>query len=500
MRAIIIDDEPIIIEGLTKMIDWSHYNVELIGSASDGIAALELFHEFEPEVVFTDIRMPGIDGLDLVKEIMKTAPDTICIVFSGFNEFEYARTALKLGVTDYMEKPITIPMIEESLRKINEKHHEKEKLSQLEDQWEKSKRIVTEKAALDLVLQGVEKREVQAWETFEGIQASTVLAYTGTELGGAPHSDSARIVSTFDGTNSLVVIFHLETNANAFLETFLDTLEYSSVTVGCGRTYENLADASQSYKEALYALRFATFSNRKGCWRYDDLKNEINSSESLEPKEEAVLYSIRIDDAHALKAALEKYVEELEKKPLHPDVAEREILRLIYLSMDAVKEVGFDGAEDMLHHYFPQQELKNLTTKQQMMVWLREQLQMITKWLPNAGETRKHPAVEKACDYVKKHYAQDISLDEVAEFVRMNPNYFSMLFKEEMGITYIKYLTRYRMVVAKWMLEKGETVSEVSDKVGYTTYRHFSNNFKKQTGYSPGEFKKSTRRYNHDLK
>ncbi len=106
-KAVIFDDEFIVLKGLERMIDWAEYNVELVGTAADGEEALKIFHEHRPDIVFTDIRMPGKDGLQVIEEILKEAPETQCIVFSGFNEFDYVKKALRLGVVDYLEKPIT---------------------------------------------------------------------------------------------------------------------------------------------------------------------------------------------------------------------------------------------------------------------------------------------------------------------------------------------------------------------------------------------------------
>nr|WP_275580771.1 AraC family transcriptional regulator [Aquibacillus albus] len=101
-----------------------------------------------------------------------------------------------------------------------------------------------------------------------------------------------------------------------------------------------------------------------------------------------------------------------------------------------------------------------------------------------------HPSIKQAIDYIEKNFGKSITLSEVSEQVDMNPTYFSYLFKEELGLSYIKYLTDIRIEKAKKMLEKGEKVTEVSEKVGYHTYRHFSEVFKKKVGVSPGQYKK----------
>lgn len=252
IKALLFDDEYIVIEALEALVDWQGLGIELAGTAYDGLSALAKFRDVRPDIVLTDIRMPGMDGLQLIERIMEEAPFTCCIVFSGFNEFEYVKRAIQLGVADYVEKPITETAIEQALRK------------------------------------------------------------------------------------------------------------------------------------ALKALKTADF-----------------------------LY------VHGFDRIAE------------PDAA--------------------------------------------------------------CGETEpsKQAIVQKARRFIEQNVARDISLQETADHVGLNATYFSVLFKEVMGETYIKHLTRYRMELAKELLRKGLKVHEVSERVGYLTHRHFSEVFKKHTGLTPGQFRET---------
>jgi len=263
LKAVVFDDEYIVIEALRTLIDWEGLEVELVGTAGDGITALEVFRLERPDIVLTDIRMPGMDGLQLIQEIMREAEDTCCIVFSGFNEFEYVKQAIQLGVIDYLEKPITDASVERSLRKAVGRILSQRETMEIRRKWEESQRELLEKALLD-----------------------------GQAL----------------------------------------------------------------------------------------------------------------DEGHMPKSS----------------------------------------------------------------------------------------AVERARTYIVQHVNRDLSLQEVADHVGMNAAYLSVLFKEETGETYIKFLTRYRMELAKMLLRKGLKVNEVSERVGYHTYRHFSEVFKKCTGTTPGQFRDQT--------
>lgn len=144
IKAVLFDDEYIVLEALGALVDWRGLGIELAGTAGDGLSALAMFRSVRPEIVLTDIRMPGKDGLQLVEEIMEEAPDTCCIVFSGFNEFEYVKRAIGLGVADYVEKPITEQSIERALRKVLGQIGRKEEIRTLERKWEAVKGNLSE--------------------------------------------------------------------------------------------------------------------------------------------------------------------------------------------------------------------------------------------------------------------------------------------------------------------------------------------------------------------
>ncbi|MFD0693369.1 response regulator [Paenibacillus sp. GCM10027628] len=375
LRAAVFDDEYIVLQGLSEMIDWSSFGIELIGTADNGLSALDLFRKHRPELIFTDIRMPGMDGLELIEEIMGEAPETLCIVFSGFNEYEYVKRAINLGVADYLEKPITIPTIEKAIRKVMDKISQQREMQELKTKVNNSKRELLEKATLDLLLGGAEG-EVK-WREIYGADAETlvgvnVLVASSEAFHNPEHADYAAI-HIRHGHERIIVFVHYRQPTPEFWGQLLLVSEQAGIAVGSGRTYVELKDAGLSYQEALHALRSAHFLGEKGIVRYEDLG--------------------------------------------------------------------------------------------------------------------KQSPVTRARNYLEQNYTRDVTLQEVAEHVGMNPTYFSVLFKEEVGESYIKYLTRIRMELAKTLLSRGLKVNEVSEKVGYHTYRHFSEVFKKYTGFTPGQYK-----------
>ncbi|MHA6483454.1 response regulator [Paenibacillus sp. strain BS8-2] len=362
LRAVVFDDEYIVLEGLRMMIDWSTYGIELAGTAMDGIAALSCFRETQPDIVFTDIRMPGMTGLQLIEKIIAEKPDTYCVVFSGFNEFEYVRSAIKLGVIDYLEKPISIQSIENALYKIQQHNLVKQEQETLKKQLEESQSEMLADTTHEL-LQG-KLEQLPKWQKllgldFDNIKSITVIKFAeGLEW---PKTSNFRLIISQKGDERLALLLHFE-QPEVVLWEVIRSLS-GPLPIGIGGTYSNIEQLTKSYYEA--------------------------------QKEYGVM----------------------------------------------------------------------------------------------TNESTKHGSIERAKAYIEQNYARDLSLNEVSEHVNMNATYLSVLFKEVIGESYIKFLTRYRMEHAKELLRKGTKVNDVSELVGYRTYRHFAEVFKKYTGQTPGQYK-----------
>lgn len=491
LKAAVFDDEYIVLQGLREMIDWSSFGIELIGTADNGLSAFEVFREHRPKLIFTDIRMPGMDGLQLIEEIMQEAPETLCIVFSGFNEFEYVKRAINLGVADYLEKPITIPMIEKAIRKVMDKISQEQEVLDLKTKVSSSQRELLEKATFDLLFIG-EEAEVKWREIFGAGAASligvTVLATESDSLQIPEHTDCT-VIPLRHGQQRLLICAHAKQPTPEFWEQLQLESEQADVSVGSGRTYAELKDAAHSFKEALRALRSAHFLGEKGIVRFEDLGDLITRPEGLSEREEAIILSLRSGNKAGMLEQIDRFIAWIQMEKLDSEVAEHEMLKLLYLALEEARKSTGDKASHIPDDYRPHVEFREMAARGKMTEWFRSQLEMIIGSTIDAQEHSRHASVTRARNYMEQNFTRDVTLQEVAEHVGMNPTYFSVLFKEEVGESYIKYVTRIRMELAKTLLSRGLKVSDVSEKVGYHTYRHFSEVFKKYTGYTPGQYK-----------
>lgn len=490
LKLAIFDDEHIVLEGLKKMINWSHYDVELVGTASDGFEAMSLFIDRKPDIVLTDIRMPGIDGLHVIERILKEKPETICIVFSGFNEVEYLKKAIKLGVIDYLEKPITLSMIDEVMKRTIKKNSENKRIEMLESTWQQNYQTQVEKAILDILMFGESK--VDSLRSLMGNKLNrlvgvTVLAAKKEPKGILIHPDYEAIYVR-NGREHLIVILYFNHGWEVYLNQIISSL--GNVIIGVGKTYFTLGEMINSYKEAQYAQRYVSFMSETRILKYEDMEHSLRTPKELNKVEHKIISSLRMGERKELLQHLSLFVRKLEDQTYMPEVKENLILNLIFKSIEILKEID-NESQTLLNEYFPQQEIQNIPTWKDMVDWLYDQIEMLSNRIIESQYYMQQSVIDKACNYINNYWKESITLQDVADYVGMNPSYLSQLFKEKMGMTYIQYLTHIRMEHAKQMLLNGEKVIEVSEKIGYHSYRHFSDLFKKYVGVKPSSYRNS---------
>lgn len=347
-RLVVIDDEYIVVEGIKALISRLKLDYEVAGAAYDGIHGLETVQREKPDVVITDIRIPGMDGLSLIETAKESCPDTVFIVISGYSEFVYAQRALALGVKGYIDKPITA----EKLKEVFERIEKDRKKSQYED---------TEKA----------KKNREQYEKLEKIFEAGIRSITNSDSG--------------------------------------EFRCYSRQVVGSLRKlYPELSEFRREFYKHLCVLSDVLIESRKQIER----------------------------------SSLVSY-QEMEKCD----------------SFEKVQKYGEDVLSDIEKH---------LTADQ-------------------TGSS--HRVILEILNYLEEHYHEDIGLGELADKVGMSTAYLSVLFKSEVGTSYVKYLTDLRMKKAKKLLQNGYKVHEVSELIGYNNYRYFCDIFKKHEGMTPNEYK-----------
>lgn len=344
-RIVVIDDEYIVVEGIKAIIKKRGMDCEVVGSATDGIDGLDVVREMKPDIVITDIRMPGMDGLSLIEIAKEELPKTRFIVISGFTEFEYAKRAITLGVKGYIDKPITIEKLEEVIHKLIEEDENK-----------------------------------------------------GRD--------------------------------NSLLDHYLG----------------KMMDAVILQKP-------------------EELLKECDS-----------------------------YLGQLKKDSSFLDLYKRESFRLLCVLLEVFAEQKKSREEWMHISYTKFEEIESID---EMKEYVRQRVKKVSNTIETERIGANHYIINKLLQYIAENYNRDIGLTELADEVNMNPSYLCLLFKEEVGMSYVKYLTNLRINKAKELLKEGYKVSDVSEKVGYNNYRYFCDIFKKHQGKTPNEYKGCVRKTNN---
>jgi two-component system, response regulator YesN len=215
----------------------------------------------------------------------------------------------------------------------------------------------------------------------------------------------------------------------------------------------------------------------------------VLSAEELSKRKQSLLFSLRTLDREGLILKIEGFRRSMVERSIDIEVVKGKMLRLIYLSMEVAKEEKEDTTNLWTKGYLPHKEIASLHSSRELFEWFKQQMLQIFDWIVNNRKKPKHIAIERALRFIHLNYHKELSLQEVAEHSNMSITYFSVLFKEEMGESYIKYVTKMRIEQAKKLLKSGAKVNEVSEKVGYFNYRHFSELFKRHVGMTPGQYR-----------
>ncbi|MFZ5988744.1 MAG: response regulator [Bacillota bacterium] len=539
LRMIIADDEQIILDGLRQSIDWKSYEIDVVGSAKNGAEAFEMAGSLCPDIVLTDIKMPGLNGLELVKQIKKLRPDVKFILISAYEQFEFAKEAIALGVLSYVTKPLKKQRIIEEVIKARDRiiheRSERENKRRLEELYLSTLPILSEHYHNSLIMgktrvTGDYKKQFSTYgvdmdETHTGVFVCTIdnmeeetseeffeksvqiihlqIAEMIKEL--LPSCYKRTVFQSYN--NEVVTIYNAASDHAAAIkditltaETIKNSMKREtgiSISAGIGRIYPSLKDAQLSYQEAVKSLNYRlVYGNNAVLYIGSVEMNEMehahlfsNLSETLTNiqnvlwtgKEEEVLKLItsKMKELTFCKSVPYYYIQQVYCHLLSA------LLRTIY-EMNILPEQLYGTPVHLYGELFKKQTLLELER------WYYDLVERACTAINEKKASRANHVINSAVSYIKAHCYKDISLGEVAEHVNLNPSYLSRLFKEEVGIQFVEYVRNIKMEMAKDLLKNSnKKIYEICDELGYQNVQYFSTIFKNTVGITPMEFKKS---------
>ena len=521
IKVFLVEDESIIRNGIKNTINWEKEGFEFVGEAGDGEVAYPLILKTRPDILITDIQMPFMNGLELSRLIKYELPDTKILILSGYGEFDYAKQAIAIGVTNYLLKPISseklLVELREISRTIEEERHRNDLLTNYEQNLEEQGRRAREKLYGELVTGSVPASEVLARgrELGVGFRGSAYLvliiklSVLGSEESNADEL-TGQVLMQFPGVKSFpygieghVLIIEGE-HANHLdeicgqMEAQLQQLRDEQAGVqffgGIGRAVTRLGDVPKSYYQACKAFANRFFMEWNQLTGLDDqeelpdVKILGNTGAGRILVTEFLKGGVREDVAAFTRRYFEtigegNYKSLLFRKYIMMDVFMEAVSFLERLGqpVEALPEKSRNisetiiqaGSQEVIEDYFNALFGDCLAIRDSLAAKKHGQL------------------IENARDYISEHYGDDdLSLNTVAGYVGMSASYFSSLFSQETGQTFVEYVTAVRMERAKELLMcTGLRTSEIGSQVGYKDPHYFSYLFKKVVSCSPKEYR-----------
>lgn len=525
LKILIVDDEILERKALTKIINNSSENVMVIGEAPNGRKAIEMAREHKPDIIFMDIKMPGIDGVQAVKEIKSTDSSIRFIMVSAFNTFEYAKEVMQQGVKEYILKPSRKQDILESLQRVSSEilgeRKQMEEQQCLKENLERAVSIAQKEWVSSLILNPVHDITFDEWSQLLGVEITSgyimLLSHLPTEKGELKRHEKQnwylwlKDVFRYSSKNQDVlmgpmtesqvpVLFlcrqtpekvHYKTNAQAVIDHLLTQFQKShfhgDMRIGVGLPYSHGYELNKSYHEAVSALNqlFKT-PNRKYLFAGKQGTLVLPSTSDVMEVEKKLLDALRQGDLKKAMFIFDSFSEKLIcNAGLKAPIVKKSFDELFILISRMLHDlgIGYEGTfaikeTDDISVMFERGKSYLLSVAQHIQVW---------------RNSHAKGMLHKAKEYIENHYADTITLEQVADYVELSPYYLSKLFKDRFGMTFIDYVTEIRIKQAKIeMVDASMSLKEICYSVGYKDPNYFSRVFKKQTGLSPTEFRRET--------
>ncbi len=531
-KVLIIDDESIIRKGLKNIIDWRSLDCEVCGEAGDGMEGISMIKELRPQIVVTDINMPEIDGLSMIREVKQLLPGTKIIILTGYRDFEYIQEAIRLGAYDYLLKPSKIEeltaIVKKAVAELQSGCKLEEELNNLRRYFDSKVPVLRQKLLYDIMFRINSRKDeileelglyglhiedfiIMAVETDEDSQENLKSQYekylyqfgiinTFQEMLGA----SFMIVDV--PINNRTILFIIQpreaTEGDIFGTLYKDAVSLQELVRSCfnftvtisistgGKGAMELADKT---KEALEALDYKFYMGKNTVILYDDLKSFYKSTDfsMLEHYEKVLVQKVRSGNGESVALVLKDIM-----KCINECKIERESIKKFYwntinmiyslpttmkLDDENINSKGITELFGVLDQCESFIELNNI---------LEDLSLNIAGRINSFNRKTINSTLQKAMEYIRQNYSEPITLNDVAEHTYVSIYYLSRMFTKELGKNYVDYLNEVRIEKAKeYLRDSSYKTYEIAELVGIKDAHYFSKIFKKYTGVTPSEYK-----------
>ena len=519
-RILIVDDEKIERTGLRLLLGKMDQKFE-ITEAVNGKEALELMEEYHPDLVISDIKMPFMDGLELAKNIHENYMNTKIILFSGWDDFEYARLAISYGVSEYIMKPINYDEMRKLLTDMHEEldreYDEKINRARLEHAYAESLPLLRQQFFTRLVTEpmDVEEREQQI-KSLKLDFSDFVYSVVAVKVQKGEEKDILselsiketlkealeKIANVYEFGMSDKEIFILGSNKKHDIGKITRTIDETAVLIerifgsriscGISGNAERLKDMPVLYEQAVGALDYNLVLPEESYTYYNDIMPLQEVEDDWNTQVEMIGKSITHCSEEELKNQVEELLAWLHKG--HYNLNEYQIVILeisfsfarFYKKYQITSDTEFAGSKKMAV------KILSLSTGEELEHWLMNYCQLIRSLIQKKQIDNNVILAENARKIVEENFQNpDLSVESVCDELHVSTSYFSKIFKQETGGTFLNYLISRRMDEAKKLLLQTDYKSHaIGAMVGYPEPNYFSYVFKKNCGMSPVKYRK----------
>ena len=519
-KVLIVDDEYFIGKLIYKLIAWEEKNLECVGILDNGEDAIDYIKNNTPDIVITDIRMPGISGLDLIRETRDTSNKIQYIIISGYREFEYAREAMKYGIDHYVLKPINKDDLSEALddviKILGEIENKEAREKRLIETVENSKKIIKSSILKDIIENNDYDNSIflnkdlrlfrainikldyenidQVYKKQDSITAAKVVDIANKIL----ETNVGEVIGCNKEFLNIFFLFNYSMEEAKSIRSILNTIlskineyligfERYRATIGVGNEKNELNDIKISINEARYTIEKRLRIGINRVIYFDDINNENSSNEYID--------------------LINEYNDELKRS-----IESFSIEKIKYILSDIFRKISDGQNEDIVYQIYDriyglfkdysdekiEEEYRDILSLLNSCCNLSDCKKVILKYVLDCLEYIKSKSegqvlkpIRTMISYIKDNYREKITIEDMAEIVDLNPIYLGSLFKKEIGLNFSSYLIKVRIDAAKSLLvETNYTIAAIGSEVGYKDTRYFSQLFEKTVGIKPALYRK----------
>ena len=530
LKVFLAEDEFIIREGIKNNIDLQAHGYEFCGEASDGELAFPLIQKTRPDILITDIKMPFVDGLALSRLVKKELPETEIIILSGYEEFDYAKEAIQIGVARYLLKPINgetllqeidsvaeIILGKQKEKEIREKYQKEMEENSLRDQMDLFQHLVTGDCSMEELLSVAGKLDLKIMAPWYSIVLLKIqsMKHDYEEYSGSIVVVDERIVKLAEPEH--VLIFDRALEGRAFLfkaDSEEELLAYQKEYLGdvkevlsgyanlryfggIGTPVNRLREIPASFEDASHAFAHrylvaescildSSLLMQEGAAEHEDFRISAVNPEQIDRTK--MQEFLRTGDLDEVVYFVDEFFGKLDGGAMKSRIFRQYITMDAYFSIvDFLKGLGLQKDEIEA----PDQDSSILQDEKSAMDYIVRIMEKALVLREKKASSRYEDVVSEVIHYIEDNYAQEeLSLNLLASHVNFSPNHLSMIFSQQTGQTLIRYLTDYRMNRAKELLRcSSKKSSVISMEVGYKDPHYFSYLFKKTQGMTPTQYR-----------